>query len=185
MTPSPDPKHWTQGAWRGFDNPTFLAKDGKFYIYCKTMPRPTHYACAVADKLEGPYTLTDTPATDNTDYIEDATAFVWDKKVNLLTTDNFGTETGLLGAGILWQSDTPTQFKLADAKVGFLLPDQYWTTPIDRKKMTRPKGSFKFERPGVLLQDGQPAYFYAPAGDSPEGDETTSSYVFKINLPAH
>lgn len=187
IAPPTDAKHWTFSAGRGFDNPTFLAYGGRFYIYFKTMSTTGHstrYGYAVADKLGGPYVLGDEPCTDNTDYIEDATAFVWDNKINLVVTDNFGSHTGVLGAGNLWQSDTPTQFKLADAKVGFMLPDHYWPTPVDHKVLSHPKGSFKFERPGVLLQNGRPAYFYSTPGDSPEGDETTSSYVFKINLPS-
>lgn len=201
VEPSPDPKHWTHIAQRGLDNPTFIAHGGKFYLYAKIQPsragqqaqrtpaagggeyRLTHYACAVADKLEGPYILGDDICTENINYIEDATAFVWDGKFNLLVTDNFGTHTGIPGTGVLWQSDTPTHFKLADAKVGFLLPQDCWNQPIDRKKMGHPAGFFKFNRPGILMQNGKPAYFYATPGDSPEGEDRTSSYVFKINLP--
>ena len=187
IAPATDPTHWTASAGRGFDNPAFLAFGGKYYIYFKTMSTKGHdtrYGYAVADTPEGPYVLADQPCTDNIAYIEDATAFVWDHKVNLLVTDNFGKHTGLPGAGMLWRSDTPTRFKLADAQVGFLLPDAYWPTPVDHNLLSHPKGSFKFERPGVLLQHGRPAYFYAPPGDSPDGDETTASYVFRINLPA-
>jgi hypothetical protein len=186
---SSDPNHWTFPARGGFDNQNLLVHEGKFYLYFKIMGASSKatakhtYGVAVADKLEGPYVLSAKPVTDNIAYIEDATSFFWDGKFNLLTTDNFGKNSGIYGAGILWQSDTPNDFKLANAKIGFLLPQDYWNPPIDMKKLGKPKGSLKFERPGILMQKSRPAYFYAPPGDSPDGEERTSSYVFKINLP--
>lgn len=194
LEPSKDPNHWTFPARLGLDNQNLLVHNGKFFLYFKIMGNESKYVAknsygvAVADKLEGPYVLSDKPVTDNIAYIEDATSFFWNGKFHLLTTDNFGKNSGIFGAGILWNSETYDDFKLADAQIGFLLPKDLWNPPIDRKKLTRPKGSaktpsLKFERPGILMQNGQPAYFYAPPGDSPDGENRTSSYVFKINLP--
>jgi hypothetical protein len=196
IEPSSDPNHWTFAARLGLDNQNLLVHKGKFYLYFKIqgatpkVEAKSTYGVAAADKLEGPYVLSDKPVTDNIAYIEDATSFFWNGKFHLLTTDNFGKNTGIYGAGILWQSETYDNFKLADAQIGFLLPKNLWNPPIDMKKLGRPKGtgkvlSLKFERPGILMQNGHPAYFYAPPGDSPDGEDRTSSYVFKINLPKH
>ena len=43
------------------------------------------------------------PKMDNIHYIEDATAFQQSGKTYLLTTDKFGKNTGIFGAGILWE----------------------------------------------------------------------------------
>ncbi len=185
--PSPDPKHWTYKAW-AMDNPAFIADpvSGKYFIYFKASPqqRDSRYGYAVADKLEGPYTLSDAPCTDNKDYIEDANAFMIGKKYYLLTNDNYGTHTGKGGRGILWASDTPTDFKLADAKIGFLNTTDY-AKNIDTSRASHLYGgAFKFERPGILMLAGKPAYFYGPSGVNLDGDDHTCSYVMKINFKA-
>lgn len=181
--PSKDPANYTYQSW-SLDNPTFLAYKGKYYIYFKSGRHQleSRYSYAIANKLEGPYKLGDAPCTDNIDYIEDATVFVWNKKINLLTTDNFGTHTGVAGRGILWQSDTPTDFKLADASIGFLQTSDYKQN-IDFSKAKHLYGAnkFKFERPGILMIDEKPTYFYGPSGVNLEGSDHTCSYVMKIN----
>lgn len=182
VEPSADPAHWTHQSW-SLDNPTMLAANGKYYIYfkCGKHQRQSRYGCAVADRLEGPYRIADQPCTNNTDYIEDATAFVWKGKYCLLTNDNYGSHTGIAGGGILWQSDTPTEFKLADAQIGFLKTSDY-ATGVDQSKARALYGNtFKFERPGILMLDGKPAYFYGPSGVNLDGDDHTCSYVMKID----
>jgi hypothetical protein len=182
IEPSMDPAHWTYQSW-SLDNPTMLAANGKYYIYFKgaRSQMKSRYGYAVADKLEGPYRLSDAPCTDNTAYIEDATAFVWNKKFCLLTNDNTGTHTGVNGGGILWLSDTPTEFKLANAKIGFLNTSDY-ATGVDKSKARALYGNtFKFERPGILMLGGKPAYFYGPSGVNLDGDDHTCSYVMKID----
>lgn len=184
VAPSTDPAHWSHGTW-SLDNPAFLAHGGKFYLYFKGAKQQmsSRYGYAVADNVEGPYRLSDAFCTDNIAYIEDATAFVWDGKFCLLTNDNFGAHTGTAGAGILWRSDTPTDFKLADAEVGFFRTTNY-AKHVDQSRATKLYGpEFKFERPGILLLDGKPAYFYGPSGFNLSGGDTTESYVMKINLP--
>jgi hypothetical protein len=189
--PSEDPKHWTFDPW-AMDNPTFVEFGGKYYIYFKAGPRGHQFDCkygyAVADKPEGPYVVSDKPCTDNTSYIEDATAFVWNGKVCMMTTDNFGKLTGIEGAGILWKSDVPTSFKMTDAQIGFLHVPEYWKLNVryDMSKAAKLYTSndvIKFERPGVLMMDGKPAYFYAPCGTNFDGGDHTCSYVMKIELP--
>jgi len=181
--PSSDPSHYSYQSW-SLDNPTFLAYAGKYYIYFKSgkHQRETRYSYAVADKLEGPYTLGEAPCTDNIDYIEDATVFIWKNKICLLTNDNYGTHTGVGGRGILWQSDIPTDFKKTNAFIGFLKTSDYCKN-VDLSKANKLYGNeFKFERPGILMINGKPAYFYGPSGVNLDGDDHTCSYVMKINL---
>ena len=114
--------------------------------------------------LEGPYQLSDSFFTDNTSYIEDATAFVWGNQICLLTNDNFGSHTGIPGGGILWKSHSPTHFKLADAEIGFFKTTDYakW---VDFSKAKKLYGSeFKFERPGILMMEGQAAHTFTRGG---------------------
>jgi len=181
--PSKDPGNYTYRSW-SLDNPTLLEYKGKYYIYFKSglHQRKSRYSYAVADKLEGPYILGDAPCTDNIDYIEDATAFVWNNKICLLTNDNYGSHTGVAGRGILWQSDTPTDFKLANAYIGFLKTSDYCPNIDLSKAKNLYNNVFKFERPGILMIDEEPAYFYGPSGTNLEGSDHTCSYVMKINL---
>ena len=178
-----DPNHWLHRPW-SIDNPTFLAHGGKFYVYFKssTLQGWSRYGYAVSDKLEGPYKPCDAPVTENISYIEDATAFEWNGKICLVTNDNHGKHTGIPGAGILWTSDTPTEFKLADATIAFLKTTDY-AKDVDTSKARNLYGNeFKFERPGILMLDGNPAYFYGPSGVNLDGDDHTVSYVMKIDL---
>ena len=183
VEPSNDPTHWTYQSW-SLDNPTMLANGGKYYIYfkgAKTQGK-SRYGYAVADRLEGPYKLGDALITENISYIEDATAFEWNGKIRLVTNDNHGRHTGIPGAGILWTSDTPTEFKLADATIAFLHTTDY-AKDVDMSKARKLYGGkFKFERPGILMLDGKPAYFYGPSGINLDGDDHTVSYVMKIDL---
>jgi len=183
VEPSTNPNNWTYQSW-SLDNPTMLKVGGKYYIYFKgaRTQMKSRYGYAVSDKLEGPYQVSDQPCTDNINYIEDATAFVWNGKFRLLVNDNFGSHTGIPGAGILWTSDTPTNFKLADAQIGFLKTSDY-ASHVDKSKGRPLYGDvFKFERPGILMLGGKPAYFYGPSGVNLDGDDHTCSYVMKIDV---
>jgi hypothetical protein len=185
--PSTDPKHWSYGDWQ-CNNPTMVEHGGKFYLYFRGGKKyrnlPSYaYAYATADKVEGPYTIADDVCTENIAKIEDATAFEWNGKFCLLTTDNYGAHTGIPGAGILWMSDTPEHFKLADAQVGYLLSSDY-NKNFDPAKVKRHYGrDYKFERPGILMRNGKPAYFYGSSGFNFSGGDAPESYVLKINLP--
>jgi alpha-L-fucosidase 2 len=191
VDPSANPKHWTYNAAIGADNPTFLKIGKKYYIYYKC-GTPNHmdakYGYAVSNKLEGPYTLCDSPITDNVSYIEDAHAYHYKDNYYLLTTDNLGGNTGIYGALILWQSKTGLDFKLTDAQIAMGTIFDYWGTPKDKSELERkyPKRfirdpSGKLERPAILLIDGKPAYLYAVADVNIHGGEVSESYVFKID----
>lgn len=188
---SSDPSHWTYNAKIGVCNPAFLKIKNKYYIYFSCITKPhaqaSHsYGYAVADKLEGPYTLCDAPVTDNISYIEDAQAFSVGNKHYLLTTDNFGKNTGVFGNLILWQSDNGVQFKIEDAKIAMGTLFDYWGTESDREKLMKTPGLFirstsgKLERPAILKINGKPAYLYAVGDVNLEGGTVSKSYVFKI-----
>jgi len=65
---SDDSKHWTYHGAIGADNPAFMKIGRKYYVYFKSGTpgqMESKYGYAVADKLEGPYVLSDHPITDN------------------------------------------------------------------------------------------------------------------------
>ena len=191
LDPSTDPSHWTHNAFIGVCNPAFLKIKNKYYIYfsCITQPhaKASHsYGYAVAEKLEGPYTLCDAPITDNIAYIEDAQAFSTDGKYYLLTTDNFGKNTGIFGNLILWESKDGLQFKLKDAQIAMGTLFDYWGTENEQKELLKTPNLFirstsgKMERPAILQVNGKPAYLYAVGDVNLEGGSVSKSYVFKI-----
>lgn len=177
------PGHWTFGSPLGVDNPCITEIDGKIVVYFKAKKQGVQkaiYGYAIADHIEGPYTVSDDPITDNDSYLEDATCFSYGSKHYLLTTDNFGEVTGIKGGGILWQSETGFKFSLADAQVGYKrIPD--YNEAYDADKVTKIYGGDpKFERPKVLFINDQPAYFFAPSGWNVLGGERSIGYILKI-----
>lgn len=171
---------WTANSLLGTDNPDIIKIKDKYFIYFKAgidFPS-THYGYAVSERLESGYVKCDQPITDNISYIEDVNAFEMDGKIYLLTTDNFGDNSGIRGAGLLWESADGISFKLADAKIGFGLLSDYTQIP---PYATKPYiGEPKFERPAVLLRDGKPAYFYAASGLNVEGNDATQNFVLRV-----
>ncbi len=189
---STDSSHWTYGALIGVCNPAFLKIKDKYYIYFSCITKPhaqaSHsYGYAVADQLEGPYTLCDAPVTDNISYIEDAQAFEVDGKYYLLTTDNFGKNTGVFGNLILWKSEDGLEFKMKDAQIAMGTLFDYWGSKAEREELMKTPNLFvrnpsgKLERPAILQIDGKPAYLYAVGDVNLEGGSVSKSYVFKID----
>ena len=155
---SPDPKHFSHG--KQIVNPALLKVGGKFHLYFKTGGKvrgTTVYGLAVADQLTGPYRMLDEPLTASGVTIEDGSAFPWDGKICLLTTDNHGKVTGVRGGGALWVSDDGIHFKPEWTQLGFDLIPRYFAgyDPARVKKVYG--GDPKFERPKVLCVDGRPA----------------------------
>nr|MCU0874651.1 sulfatase-like hydrolase/transferase [Pirellulaceae bacterium] len=112
LGPSSDPHHFTHG--RQVVNPALLKVGDKFHLYFKTTGKvrgTTVYGLAVADQVTGSYRMLDQPLTSNDGFIEDGSAFLWDGRVFLLTTDNHGKVTGVRGGGALWVSDDGVHFK--------------------------------------------------------------------------
>ncbi len=183
LGPSPDPNHFSHG--KQVVNPALLKVGDRFHLYFKTTGKvrgTTLYGLAIADQLTGPYRMLDEPITGDGVFIEDASAFLWDGKVCLLTTDNHGRVTGLRGAGALWVSDDGIHFKPEWTQLGFELIPRYYAAydPFAVKKIYG--GDPKFERPKVLCLNGRPEWFYAPSGWNVTGGQRTVSHVLKINL---
>jgi arylsulfatase A-like enzyme/lysophospholipase L1-like esterase len=183
LGPSPDPNHFSHG--KQVVNPALLKVADRFHLYFKTGGKvrgTTLYGLAVADQLTGPYRMLDEPITGDGVFIEDASAFLWEQKVCLLTTDNHGRVTGLRGGGALWVSDDGIHFKPEWTQLGFALIPRYYAAynPLAVKKIY---GSDpKFERPKVLCLNGRPAWLYAPSGWNITGGQRTVDHVLKVNL---
>ena len=183
LGPSPDSKHFSHG--KQIVNPALLKVGDKFHLYFKTagpVRGTTVYGLAIAEQLEAPYRLLDEPLTSNGVFIEDGSAFLWDGKVCLLTTDNHGAVTGVRGGGALWVSDDGMHFNPEWTQLGFELIPRYFAgyDPARVKKVYG--GDPKFERPKVLCLDGKPAWLYAPSGWNVTGGQRTVNHVLKINL---
>ncbi|MCL2487547.1 MAG: InlB B-repeat-containing protein [Oscillospiraceae bacterium] len=181
--------HWTAGSCLGTDNGDIIKIDGKYRVYFKAGPGmdgSMHYGYAESTELTKGYVKSNVPSTDNIHYIEDANVFEWNGKIYLLTTDNFGTNSNIFEAGILWESqDRGNTFKLADAKIGFGLLHDYMAVPPMGNGPGFSHAAYgaaqKFERPAVLMQGGKPTYFYAAVPLNLSGYNATNSVVMKIN----
>jgi hypothetical protein len=178
-----DHTKWNYKSRNGIVNPAFLAFKGKYYLYFKSMEgNSLKYGVAIAEKLEGPYIITDRPVTSNKGTLEDGTIFFYKGYVYLLTTDNHGNNTGIRGGGTLWKSKDGITFKLEDAKVGYDRLPTYYDGYDAEKAVKIYGGDAKLERPKILMIDGVPSYLYGPSGWNIFGGARTVSHVLKINL---
>lgn len=189
---SPDSAHWTSKATIGVCNPAFLKIKDRYYIYfsCPVKPHDEascSYGYAVSDKIGGPYKLCDSPITDNLSYIEDAQAFNYKDSYYLLTTDNYGRNTGLYGSLILWKSKDGLSYKMKDAKIALGTSFDYWNDDSAKVKLLKTPNLFirstsgKLERPAILKINGIPSYLYAVGGVNLEGGSLSKSYIYKID----
>jgi len=180
---SNDPSKWCYKSANGVANPAFVAVNGKFYLYFKARGKDgLRYGLAISNNLEGPYIISNEPITDNHATLEDATAFYYKDTFYLLTTDNHGKNTGIVGGGTLWRSKDGLNYKLKDATIAFdRLPTYY--SDYNRKKAVKIYGlDPKFERPKILMINNKPAYLYAPSGWNVFGGKRTVGHVLKINI---
>ena len=177
LTPPGNPRYWNHEASNGVNNPAFLQHpDGGYFLYFKS--EKARMGLAIAENLEGPYVQLPFPVTSNDRNIEDGYAFIHNGRFALLTTDNHGMIEE--GGGILWTSEDGIHFDEFDK--GFHRINEY--TDVNMKKIAvhyGPKNReyAKFERPQLLLKDGNPSYLYVPSGTNIYGDECTVSYVLK------
>jgi hypothetical protein len=181
VRPSKNENHWTYGSVVGTDNPTFMKIEDQYYLFFKAGKCQNglmHYGYAVAETLTGPYSVCDEPKMDNVDYTEDAMCFEQDGKIWMLTTDNMGGNTGIWGAGILWEMRDGF-FSLENAKIGFGVLSDYCELP-DKTTFFAEDYSTKLERPAVLLTDGKPSHFYGCTRTSILGTNKSECYIFKI-----
>ncbi|MBN8456929.1 MAG: endonuclease/exonuclease/phosphatase family protein [Verrucomicrobia bacterium] len=183
LGPSPDPDHWTFGSQ--VVNPTLVHFGGKFLLYFKARNRSqagTVYGVAVSQQLDGPYQISGGPLTTGGVTIEDGCAFVWKNKVCLISTDNHGSVTGIRGGGALWVSDDGLKFNTAWTQIAYGRIPAY-DQEYDAKRVKRIYGGDpKLERPKILMQDGQPAWLYAPSGWNITGGNRTAVHLLKVNL---
>lgn len=174
--------HWTYCSRTGTENPAMAKIEDTYYIFFKAgraQNKKMHYGYATSKSLEGPYRMCDEPKMDNIHYVEDATAFQHNGATYLLTTDNFGKNTGILGAGILWKMENG-YFQRANAKIGFGVLSDYTVLP-QGTTFYENEHSTKLERPGILMKDGVPAYFYGCTRTDVSGSGKSQCYVFKVN----
>ncbi len=177
-----DPSKWNYQSGNGVANPAFLALNGSYYLYFKSTGKEgLQYGLAVAENLEGPYTITDHPVTANNGTLEDGTVFQYQDHIYLLTTDNHGKNTGIHGGGTLWKSKDGITFDLRDATIGYDRIPAYYPE-YDPAKVVKIYGPDpKLERPKILMIDGRPAYLFGPSGWNIYGDDRTVCHVLKIN----
>jgi hypothetical protein len=160
-------------------DPAFIkGLDGRYYLYYKSAK--ARYGVAVADKLEGPYLHHPQSVTKNDRTIEDATAFIWNGKVCLITTDNHGTIQR--GGGLLWQSDDGLSFG-PPTRAYYTLKRHVSQERHPRThsvKGKRIKDYSKMVRPQILMDHGGPAWLYAPSTGYYQGRQYSDNLVFKI-----
>ena len=174
------PASWCADSGCGVNNPAFIeAPDGRLLLYFKAKPGATGHVrmgLATAETLEGPWTIQDEPITSNDRGIEDGTAFLWNEKICLLTTDNHGIIER--GGGLLWTSDDGRHF---DAKPlhGFHPLRVYLKGPVPAEAIFHYGRETKFERPQILMRAGRPAYLYAPSGTALHGEDGTSVHLLR------
>lgn len=184
LSASDDPRHFTHG--KQVVNPTLLRVGDRYHLYFKTggeVPGTTLYGLATSDSVTGPYRMLDAPLTTADVTIEDGSAFLWQGKVCLLTTDNHGQVTGVRGGGVLWVSDDGLHFNRAWTQSGFGLLPEYCPAYDPAKVMRIYGGDPKFERPKVLCEEGLPAWLYATSGWNFSGGSRTVNHVLRIQLP--
>lgn len=175
LSPSANPAHWTHNAGNGVVNPALLQHPGGGYLlYFKS--DKSKMGVAFAENVEGPYVMYPEPVTRNNVAIEDGYAFIYNGQICLLTTDNHGIIKK--GGGILWKSDNGIEFNEKEA--GFHLFEEY----AGKENLKNHKQLYgthpKFERPQVLLQNGNPAYLYVPSGANMKGNDGTAVYILKF-----
>ncbi len=177
--PPPDnDKYWNHGASNGVNNPALLQHpDGGFFLYFKS--ENAQMGLAVSEHLAGPYVQLPFPVTANEQRIEDGYAFIYEGKFALLTTDNHGIIEA--GGGLLWTSTDGIHFR--DYQRGFKRINDY--TDVDVSKVAihygpKDRSYSKFERPQLLLINGEPAYLYVGSGHNIYGGDCTVSYVLNF-----
>ena len=116
----------------------------------------TVFGLATSDALAGPYTLLPEPVLvpprGAQTVFEDAQVFAWNGTVYVVTTDNFGTLTGLAGALALWKSADGIHFDSDDIELAaFLFP--HYLPHYDPANVTRIYGGTPSpQRPKILLR---------------------------------
>lgn len=136
---------------------------------------------AIADKLEGPYAIQPEPITANDKVIEDGTAFQWDDKICLITTDNHGMIER--GGGLLWVSKDGIDFQEKPLHAFHPLRS-YLKDGVPNEAQFHYGRETKFERPQMLTIKGKPAFLFLPSGTSLDGDSGTDVHLLHLKPKA-
>jgi len=175
LTPPGNQKYWNYNSGNGVNNPALLQHpDGGFFLYFKS--DKSKMGLAIAESIEGPYVQMPFPVTANNKSIEDGYVFIYKGNIALLTTDNHGIIEE--GGGILWTSEDGIHFNKMEQ--GFKRINEYVEIDLSEAAVHYGpgKGKYaKFERPQLLIIEGEPAYMYAPSGTNIYGGDCTISYV--------
>jgi hypothetical protein len=184
LSPPEDRAVWCYGSGCGVTNPTLLVHpDGRFLLYFKAMsgPRPqgkVSMGVAVADTLEGPYTIQSQSITANSRTIEDGYAFCWRDHICLMTTDNHGILER--GGGLIWTSKDGLHFDDEPLSGFHHFGQVYLRGNVPDNAKAHYGNSVKFERPQLLQgASGEPEYLYCPSGVAVDGSDGTNCYVLR------
>lgn len=148
-----------------------MVRGGKYYVYFKSGYRQNHttvFGLATADTLAGPYTLRPEPVLvpprGAQTVFEDAQVFQENGTVYVLTTDNYGTLTGVRAGLALWKSADGVHFSPDDIELAAYLFPRY-LPHYDPARTKQVYGGLPSpQRPKVLMRGGGPAYLYAASG---------------------
>lgn len=179
LTPPTDKTVWCYGSGCGVNNPSLLQMaDGRFHLYFKSKPGRkggVKMGVAIADRLEGPYVIQPKPITANDRTIEDGYAFHWRGQVCLLTTDNHGILEN--GGGLLWTSADGLTFHPTPLKGFHHFKRHYLNGAAPKGARHHYTNYLKFERPQLLMQNGEPRFLYVPSGTATDGSDGTNNYL--------
>ena len=171
-------------------NPTAMELGGKYYVYFKSGYFNNHttvFGLATSEALHGPYSLLPEPVLvaprGAQTVFEDAQVFHQNGSIYVVTTDNYGTLTGVAGALALWKSKDGIHFSPDIQLAAYLLPHYLpHYTPSKTKRVYG--GTASPQRPKILVQAGRPSYLYVASGWVYDGKARCESHVFRIDLPA-
>jgi hypothetical protein len=182
LAPPEDSTIWSHDSPVGVNNPAFLKKDGRYFLYYKARRRgkgpAREMGLAIANELDGPYRFQQEPVTPNDQMIEDGYAFKSSDRVYMLTTDNYGTWRE--GGGLLWPSEKGIRF--GEPRPGYYRLGHYLSGGLPERYVTVAgrQRSGTLERPQVLMRGGQPTYVYFASGTNIYGDPVSCSYVMSV-----
>ncbi|MFC1497597.1 glycoside hydrolase family protein [Verrucomicrobiota bacterium] len=163
-----DPNVWSCG--KSGTNPVFIhnPNNGKYYIYynTRTPDKISHFGVAVADKLEGPYVHHPRMIMNNKKYIEDPCGFYFESKFYLLFREGFWVSSD---DGVSFDN----KIEAYSDKCSYYIDKEI----VDKSPAYRGPN---FQRPQLLLKDGEPSYLYAPSGVNTNGGDGSCCYLFRI-----
>ncbi|GAF01616.1 glycoside hydrolase family protein [Saccharicrinis fermentans] len=179
---------WNYKAKLGVSNPSLIKHNGKYLLYHKSVipkqPKGSAYTygVAVADNVEGPYTIFPQKVTPPKMQLEDAYAFAMNDSVYLMSRDFVGS-LGNSGGGLLWQSKDGFYFDSKNTKRAYedlahYLGEEY----LKDATAYRGKKHGHLERAQLLFIDDKPAYLYLATGVQVKPGYGSSSHVFKISF---